>query len=158
MRSLVVLLLTLQTVLVCSLSDDYFRKWMGWQWNDRLSKTNKILKVLKDISKKIDSIESDQGDKNGYIGCFLDDSSRQLPYNYKNLGEGINLAKCRENCKGYKYVGLQYRVQCFCGNRLEKTRYKQKPESDCNMRCPGELSRICGSAGRNSVYLGMNQI
>lgn len=86
MRSLVVLLLTLQTVLVCSLSDDYFRKWMGWQWNDRLSKTNKILKVLKDISKKIDSIESDQGDKNG----------ETLQMNHKLL------CICRYHCFCYK--------------------------------------------------------
>lgn len=43
----------------------------------------------------------------GYIGCFQDDNSRHLKHRYQNMGNAITLAKCRENCKGYKYAGLQ---------------------------------------------------
>ncbi|XP_071128240.1 xylosyltransferase oxt-like [Mytilus edulis] len=112
----------------------------------------KIESSLTAISKKVDSIQSSQGDKNGYIGCFQDDNSRHLKHRYQNLGNAITLAKCRENCKGYKYAGLQYSVQCFCGNQLVNSKYPKKPDSECNTKCRGEPSRACGGTWRNSIY------
>ncbi|XP_052077208.1 xylosyltransferase oxt-like [Mytilus californianus] len=155
-----------------------WKNWMQKQMDDRQTKMENLMKgsdntmmakieglkqllqntqgkietSLTAILKKVDSIQSNQGDKHGYIGCFLDASSRHLSHRYKNFGDAITLAKCRENCKGYKYAGLQYSVQCFCGNQLENTKYPKRPDSECNTKCRGEPSRMCGGTWRNSIY------
>ncbi|VDI62853.1 Hypothetical predicted protein, partial [Mytilus galloprovincialis] len=88
-----------------------------------------------------------------YIGCYKDDGNRLLKYKIKVIGNYITLAKCRDNCKGYKYSGLQYRTQCFCGNKLANKQYPRVPESDCNMACADETNRMCGGGYRNSIYI-----
>ena len=58
----------------------------------------------------------------------------------------------------YKYAGLQYGYQCFCGDRIGK--YGQVADGECNMDCPVEYMQTCGGRWRNSVYetdyLGMS--
>ena len=42
----------------------------------------------------------------GYIGCFVDDSERQLK-NKENRIPDLTLEICRIHCKGYTYLGLR---------------------------------------------------
>ena len=51
---------------------------------------------------------------------------------------------------GYKYAGLQYTRQCFCGN--EYGRRGVANEADCRAVCPGESKQTCGGTWRNSIY------
>jgi len=51
---------------------------------------------------------------------------------------------------GYQYVGMQYRGECWAGNSIGK--YGKRPDTECNMRCKKDNSRICGAGWRNSVY------
>ena len=51
---------------------------------------------------------------------------------------------------GYKYAGLQYSEECYCGN----SGYDRYGVGDgCNQTCSGNSDQICGGAFRNSVYL-----
>lgn len=43
----------------------------------------------------------------GYIGCYKDDSNKHLGYKEVYFRNSLTLAKCREHCKGFKYLGLQ---------------------------------------------------
>ena len=52
--------------------------------------------------------------------------------------------------KGFKYVGLQYIRNCFCGNTMRN--YGKKPETDCNHRCPGNSSHACGGLFRQNIW------
>ncbi|XP_071128243.1 sialate:O-sulfotransferase 2-like [Mytilus edulis] len=159
MRYLVVLILALEIVFVSSLNEEKnLEKWMQRQMDHRYAIWEKMANIVKALRgsdntmmgkiqqlKKIPQVT-------GYIGCFADDSRRHLPSNFIELRKGITLAQCRKHCKGYKYLGLQVRVQCFCGNRLIQSRYPQKSDRECNMRCLEEPSRMCGGFWRNSVY------
>merc|ERR1712176_493558 len=88
-----------------------------------------------------------------YIGCFIDNEDRDLPDNGEGDQHGIE--SCRERCssEGYKYAGLQYYDECFCGNSYGT--YGETAESDCNKSCRvGD--GICGGSWRNSVYRSSN--
>ncbi|XP_074661421.1 plasminogen-like [Tubulanus polymorphus] len=86
-----------------------------------------------------------------YIGCFKDSRSRDLT-TYATKNTKMTSEMCIAICKklGFKYAGLQFRWHCLCGNRVGK--YGQRPDSECNVNCPGNAHEKCGGFWRNSVY------
>ena len=50
---------------------------------------------------------------------------------------------------GYKYAGLQYSHQCWCGN---SGYYIYGQTVGCDETCPGNRQQICGGSLYNSVY------
>ena len=60
--------------------------------------------------------------------------------------------KCESTCRvaGYLYFGLQYGKECFCGNTIAHN--EKKSEFDCNRKCTGDNSRICGGFFRQSLF------
>ncbi|XP_076084967.1 uncharacterized protein LOC143055698 isoform X1 [Mytilus galloprovincialis] len=89
--------------------------------------------------------------KLGYIGCYRDDSSRILS-KAKLQDNGMTVYKCQHFCgkKGFKFAGVEYGYQCFCGNVLRK--YRKRKESDCKTPCSGNKRQTCGGPWRISVY------
>ena len=87
------------------------------------------------------------GSNPNYIGCYVDDSNRDLDH-----GPGVNPKKydassCNAECKGYNYFSLQAQGQCFCGNAFATSpKYEKRPDAEC-----GGAKGI-GRAWRNSVY------
>ena len=90
-----------------------------------------------------------------YLGCFRDQGD---PYGLRGrdlaaFGFGsdrMTPSLCIRQCarRGYRYAGVQYSSQCFCGNSYGK--YGRA--SNCNMHCNGDKSKICGGTWANSVY------
>ncbi len=85
----------------------------------------------------------------GYIGCYIDKPQRDINTQYTSTGS-MTIEACAVTCRrqGYKFAGLQYGSQCFCGNRYG--RYGKS--SACNMPCAGNKSQTCGGTWANSVY------
>ena len=85
--------------------------------------------------------------------CFVDNEGglRNLPY--KAYFSSTNtIEKCKRVCfeKNYRYAGIQFAKECFCGNNApEKIVPKQ---SECNMDCSGDKSQKCGGGNRMNVY------
>uniref|UniRef100_A0A1I8I4L5 ANK_REP_REGION domain-containing protein n=1 Tax=Macrostomum lignano TaxID=282301 RepID=A0A1I8I4L5_9PLAT len=96
-----------------------------------------------------------------YIGCYRDPGPRDLNglagkgsvegYSIGTGGvlsaPGINsLEFCSRICSlfNFKYFGVQYSSQCFCGN--EFGRHGASPETGCSMRCTGNPDQICGDS------------
>lgn len=50
---------------------------------------------------------------------------------------------------GYQFAGLEYGVECHCGNRINSP---QAPEEDCNLVCRSERGYPCGGVSRLSIY------
>ena len=76
---------------------------------------------------------------------------RELPYK-AHYSSKNTIDICKKLCfeKGYKYAGVEYSNEWFCGNNLPK---KIAPkQSDCNMDCSGDKSQKCGGANRINVY------
>jgi len=84
--------------------------------------------------------------------CFKDSKNRVLDY-MKNQNPYATVQKCIEFCqnKGWPYAGPQYGYWCHCGvnQPLEKDLVG---DSDCNTKCYGDSSAICGGYYRMNVY------
>uniref|UniRef100_A0A1I8GWZ5 WSC domain-containing protein n=1 Tax=Macrostomum lignano TaxID=282301 RepID=A0A1I8GWZ5_9PLAT len=101
----------------------------------------------------------------GPMGCFVDGPTQDLPGlegrstigpysvsgSFVSLGH-MTLELCSEICAygDFEYFGIQFSVECFCGNSYGSL--GQAADSDCNMNCGGNSAQICGSEWRNSVY------
>ncbi|XP_063427691.1 uncharacterized protein LOC134711167 isoform X4 [Mytilus trossulus] len=86
-----------------------------------------------------------------YIGCYQDDSKRILSKKVLK-DKRMTVQKCQQFCgqKGFKYAGVEYGFECFCGNVLRKDR--KRKESDCKTPCAGNKRQICGGTWRISIY------
>ena len=88
--------------------------------------------------------------KTGYLGCFTDTPSRDLAGNAQSLSTQTP-QQCMTWCgsQGYKYAGVQFGDQCFCGNSFDA----YGASTSCNVPCAGNSGQTCGGAWANSVYL-----
>jgi len=86
-----------------------------------------------------------------YIGCYVDSATRDLP-SAPYSSNANTVEKCLYYCgvRHYSYAGLQYGVECLCGNSYGSQ--GKAAESDCNMACSGNSKQMCGAGYRNSVY------
>ncbi|KIM95067.1 hypothetical protein OIDMADRAFT_149202 [Oidiodendron maius Zn] len=87
-----------------------------------------------------------------YAGCFSDPSSpRGLLYDSGLPTQNMTVEICVAFCKGneYKYAGLEYYGECFCGASVNGV---QLPESSCSYPCTGNASEICGGNDIISIY------
>ncbi len=84
-----------------------------------------------------------------FVGCFKDTADRDLK-GYSFSSRQMTVQDCIFMCahKGYAYAGLQYGSQCFCGNSYGR----YGAVNNCNMRCSGDSSQVCGGFWANSVY------
>jgi len=83
--------------------------------------------------------------------CVEDDNSRLLD-DYNDMTANTPTA-CIELCtsKGYKYAGVQYSYQCFCGNEAPPS-ISLRPLTECSSTCNGDRSQKCGGSWRMNVY------
>ena len=86
-----------------------------------------------------------------YMGCYKDDSSRDMPGPLVETSLMTNAAcqsKCRAN--GSRYAGTEGGNQCFCGDSYG--RYGRLSESACNRPCAGNNRESCGGMWASSIY------
>ncbi|KAM6513609.1 hypothetical protein FALCPG4_015994 [Fusarium falciforme] len=89
-----------------------------------------------------------------YSGCYRDSVvNRVLTGDYYADTDGMTHETCINHCKagGFKYAGVEYSAECFCGNDLPPDK---EPDADCNMPCPGDPSKTCGAGNRLSLFVG----
>lgn len=86
---------------------------------------------------------------NGYLGCFKDDSKRDLDghtfYDSKMTTQ-LCVSTCRD--KGFSHAGTQYGGHCFCGNKFGKF----GTADNCNATCTGNRDETCGGTWANAIY------
>jgi hypothetical protein len=95
-----------------------------------------------------------------YRGCFTDSStSRSLP-TLAYSGKTNSVDKCVSTCssRGFATAGVEYGVECYCGNALASTA-KLAADSSCSMACPASsTSGYCGAGNRLQVYSTSNAL
>ncbi len=91
------------------------------------------------------------GGSQGYIGCYTDNESRELPHAIAMDRSDMTPNVCRSLCRsaGYNFAGTQFHSQCFCGNDL---RGQRVADAECNTPCTGDNRKMCGGTWRNSIY------
>jgi len=84
-----------------------------------------------------------------YIGCFKDTSAFDLD-GFLEGSQTNTPQRCVQTCaaKGFAYAGVQYGQSCLCGNSYGK----YGPATNCDYKCTGDASQICGGYAANSVY------
>ena len=98
-----------------------------------------------------------------YLGCYKDDTNRRFdwPSGYVHKVPNYNTAECVRLCveRNYKYMGLQYDTECFCGNDIAKITnlgLRDPAEGQCGMNQQGtpqyNAYGCWGGAWTNCVY------
>ena len=59
------------------------------------------------------------------------------------------LSVCRQ--KGFRFCGLQWQIECFCGEEPEHG-FKWTWADKCSDRCAGNSHQKCGGSNAMSVY------
>ncbi|KAH7376045.1 WSC domain-containing protein [Plectosphaerella cucumerina] len=63
---------------------------------------------------------------------------------------------CLDRCAqfGYAAAGLEYGEECYCGDpaNIGTVGATFRPETECNILCPGNSSSICGGGSRMTTY------
>jgi hypothetical protein len=90
------------------------------------------------------------GGQTGYIGCFKDTLSALDLDGFLERSRSNTPERCIEICraKGFAYAAVQYGESCLCGNSYGK----YGAANNCDYKCTGDSSKICGGYNANSVY------
>jgi len=92
-----------------------------------------------------------------YVGCFVDDGSRDLGSMRGGTNDGSTntFALCRAECAGSQYMSLQYGGECFCADSIQNgDQYDRVDDDECNSNCAGGASNSfnCGGTWRQAIY------
>jgi hypothetical protein len=95
------------------------------------------------------------GIKTGYVGCYQDTGTRDLPYKYKYI-PGNNNAKCNQYCEdeGFYFSATTGYHYCWCAPANYIPKYNKLEEESCSYNCAGVAGEKCGASNINSVTGG----
>jgi hypothetical protein len=75
----------------------------------------------------------------------------------------MTIETCLQRCSEFKWVGVEYGRECWCGDELRLdggnpndpsiTPGKNVTDSQCDFLCPGDRTHFCGAGLRLSAYL-----
>ncbi|XP_033102142.1 WSC domain-containing protein 2-like [Anneissia japonica] len=86
------------------------------------------------------------------LGCYSDVvDKRALRDSFSSDSRRMTIPRCLRQCytKGFRYAGLEFRSECYCGNILFQ---KKANESLCHLKCAGDESQFCGGIAFVSIY------
>ncbi|KAK4237144.1 glyoxal oxidase [Achaetomium macrosporum] len=92
-----------------------------------------------------------------YQGCVEDNINDQRTFFWELHYPGVMTPKmCLDRCAqfGYHAAGLEYGQECYCGDpaNIAARGATFRPESECNVVCPGNETAICGGGSRLTTY------
>ncbi|KAH9905697.1 WSC domain-containing protein [Xylariomycetidae sp. FL2044] len=87
-----------------------------------------------------------------YLGCYTDSGPRTLSGDSYS-SDAMTVDTCASFCqkRNFANFGVEYGRECYCGNGA-RPGAASAPETDCNMPCKGDASRMCGAGSRISVW------
>ncbi|KAK3318863.1 WSC domain-containing protein [Apodospora peruviana] len=84
-------------------------------------------------------------------GCFAGTTNGQRTLNAKSYeSDDMTIESCAAYCSKYKYFGVEYGHECYCGDTNPGALVAS---SECSFPCPGNAAETCGAGGRLSLYL-----
>ena len=89
-----------------------------------------------------------------YQGCYVDGTNGRILANQEPDSQTNTIEACTSTCAGlgYSVSGVEYGVQCFCGNDITNGGVLAPEDTDCNDACAGNSKEICGGGNRISIY------
>lgn len=93
-----------------------------------------------------------------YYHCVSEPSSGRLLSKLISNSATATVESCLQDCWQYKFAGIEYRGECYCGDTLNwagntgATPGANVSESQCSMTCRGNTSEFCGAGLRLNLY------
>lgn len=86
-------------------------------------------------------------------GCYTEGVEERALAGKATSAQNMTVDTCVGFCKdsGYRYAGLEYSTECYCGAIIAATAAKAV-DGDCRMLCGGDPYAYCGGSGRLNVY------
>jgi iron transport multicopper oxidase len=97
-----------------------------------------------------------------YLGCYSEaTNSRALTdKQYAVPAANVTVEACMKACANYRYWGVEYGSQCFCGNSIHNgsslVQGSTPSLTGCNMVCQGNSTEYCGGPNRLNMYMKLN--
>ena len=87
------------------------------------------------------------------MGCYTDATLTRTLNSSINLA-GTTIETCQSACggAGFKYSGVEFGAQCFCGNAIMNGG-SQVTDGSCNIACAGNSNEICGGSNRLTLSI-----
>ncbi|KAI0808290.1 hypothetical protein C8Q74DRAFT_1189458 [Fomes fomentarius] len=94
-----------------------------------------------------------------YGACYVDNAFGRIMTTQLDDNQQTTVESCIASCaaKRFTLAGLEFGVQCFCGNTLIDGAVKGD-EDTCNMSCGGNSTEACGGPNRLSVYTSTGDV
>jgi len=94
-----------------------------------------------------------------YNACWVDNANGRVLQTELPDNQALTVENCIASCsaQGFTLAGLEFSVQCFCGNNLVNGAVIA-PQGDCNMACSGSSTEACGGPNRLSVYTSTGSV
>ncbi|WWD03156.1 hypothetical protein V865_001203 [Kwoniella europaea PYCC6329] len=88
--------------------------------------------------------------------CISEGTTGRALSSARYSDDSMTIGSCISFCenKGYRYAGLEYARECYCGNSLSNGASFDRPSSSCTLTCKGDATHTCG--GSNAVQLYYN--
>jgi hypothetical protein len=86
-----------------------------------------------------------------YNSCFTEATDGRALTAFALADNSVTLQTCAGNCTQYKYFGVEYSRECYCGNSLSAASVIAT-DGRCSMTCSGNSSEICGGPNGLTLY------
>ncbi|TDL23466.1 copper radical oxidase [Rickenella mellea] len=89
-----------------------------------------------------------------YSGCYIDNAHGRVLGTELPDNSTITVEACINFCisQNMTLAGLEFSVQCFCGNQVINGGVLASDPTTCNMGCGGNSTEACGGPNRMSIY------
>lgn len=89
-----------------------------------------------------------------YKGCYVDGANGRILNTQNPDSQTLTVESCIQSCinQGHGVAGMEYSIQCFCGDYIVNGGALASSDSECNMPCSGNSNEICGAGNRMSIY------
>ncbi|KAG5915648.1 hypothetical protein E4U42_007958 [Claviceps africana] len=89
------------------------------------------------------------------VGCWTEGNGVRALSQGFTVSDKMSNEACAVFCKNYKYFGIEYGSECYCGSYLAGSS-KKAPLEECNMACSGDGYEYCGASSRLELYENPN--
>jgi hypothetical protein len=86
-----------------------------------------------------------------YLDCHTDSVNSRTLTSISEVSYSMTLETCALFCGGYRFFGLEFGRECFCGNSLADGS-TTATDGRCNMACLGDSTKVCGGPNGLSLY------
>ncbi|KAI0315679.1 copper radical oxidase [Amylostereum chailletii] len=95
-----------------------------------------------------------------YNACWIDNAHGRILTTELPDNQNLTVEDCINSCSGQNFTlaGLEFGVQCFCGNVLVDGAVEAPAGTGCNTACSGNTTEACGGPNLISLYTSTNNI